>query len=116
MRAFNDYLYPGTRIIGSIEGNIVNNSIYAGNLLASCSGDKTVRIWAKHSMTASWGCSAVLEDTHHRTIRGCSWSPDGKCLATASFDATVAIWEKQVKLASNMDVSRMVIKRSPSGL
>ena len=70
----------------------------AGNLLASCSGDKTVRIWAKNPKSCTWVCSAILEETHHRTIRGCSWSPDGKCLATASFDATTAIWEMQASL------------------
>ena len=65
-----------------------------GNMLASCSGDKTVRIWTMQSDV--WVCSAILEETHHRTVRSCSWSPDGRCLATASFDATTAIWEVQV--------------------
>lgn len=63
--------------------------------LASCSGDKTVRIWDfdSHSPSPSFRCTAVLEDTHSRTIRSCAWAPSGKMLATASFDGSTGIWE-----------------------
>ncbi|KAL4430857.1 hypothetical protein ABPG75_006113 [Micractinium tetrahymenae] len=66
----------------------------SGDMLASCGGDRTVRIWARDgaALVERWRCVAVLEDTHSRTIRSCSWSPDGRQLATASFDRTIAIW------------------------
>lgn len=67
-------------------------------MLASCSGDKTVRIWRPLPAQPSfWHCSAILEDVHSRTIRSCCWSPDGSHLATASFDRSVAIWENSVR-------------------
>lgn len=52
-----------------------------------------MRIWARDAASGRWRCSAVLEDTHTRTVRACSWAPSGRHLATASFDRTVAIWQ-----------------------
>jgi len=96
-----------------------------GNLLASCSGDKTIRIWApehcidpnstenfdllennsqncnsdgrKKKHPSNWTCKAVLEGAHQRTVRSIAWSPDGKFLASASFDATTSIWNVSSK-------------------
>jgi cytosolic iron-sulfur protein assembly protein CIAO1 len=70
----------------------------AGDALASCSGDHTARIWSREpaaTKDTSWRCVAVLDGGHTRTVRSCSWSPNGKLLATAGFDRLVAIWELQ---------------------
>ena len=61
-----------------------------GALVASCGGDKTIRI---HSMRTH-SCVSVLEGSHSRTIRCVTWSPSGSNIAAASFDGTVSIWEK----------------------
>ncbi|RUS87269.1 hypothetical protein EGW08_004949 [Elysia chlorotica] len=65
----------------------------SGSLLASCGGDKTIRIWGKEG--DSWVCKSVLMDAHTRTIRTVSWSPCGQYLAAASFDATTSIWSRK---------------------
>ncbi|XP_024515677.1 protein CIA1 isoform X1 [Selaginella moellendorffii] len=69
------------------------------SVLASCGGDKTVRIWegdcsdsSSSSSSSSWSCKAVI-DSFKRTVRSCHWSPDGKLLATACFDGIGAVWE-----------------------
>jgi len=41
-----------------------------------------------------WECLCVLEDGHSRTIRSCEFSPSGNRLASASFDGSIGIWEK----------------------
>lgn len=64
-----------------------------GTLLASCGGDKTVRVWGQEGEV--WVCKSVLSEGHQRTIRHVSWSPCGNYLASASFDATVCIWSRK---------------------
>eukprot|EP01025_Chloroclados_australasicus_P051334 TRINITY_DN5971_c0_g1_i11.p2 TRINITY_DN5971_c0_g1~~TRINITY_DN5971_c0_g1_i11.p2 ORF type:complete len:340 (-),score=29.80 TRINITY_DN5971_c0_g1_i11:1248-2267(-) len=68
---------------------------HSGNMLASCSGDRSVRIWKQ--VQGQWVCDATLEGCHTRTIRSLSWSPQDTCLATCSFDGTTAIWQRRTQ-------------------
>lgn len=80
-------------------------------LLASCSTDKTVRLYSYHfpSNAASEDTKPVFQfvaeipTAHKRTIRSIAWSPSGRTLATASFDSTVGIWEEVTDTAEGID-------------
>ncbi|KAJ1556819.1 hypothetical protein HK096_010631, partial [Nowakowskiella sp. JEL0078] len=72
--------------------------------IASCSSDKTIRIWkpeippnpTQKSLPMNWACVAVLDDAHKRTIRSIAFAPNGKHLASCSFDSSTAIWEASI--------------------
>eukprot|EP00568_Trieres_chinensis_P000401 CAMPEP_0183309556 /NCGR_PEP_ID=MMETSP0160_2-20130417/25416_1 /TAXON_ID=2839 ORGANISM="Odontella Sinensis, Strain Grunow 1884" /NCGR_SAMPLE_ID=MMETSP0160_2 /ASSEMBLY_ACC=CAM_ASM_000250 /LENGTH=421 /DNA_ID=CAMNT_0025473607 /DNA_START=54 /DNA_END=1316 /DNA_ORIENTATION=- len=80
-----------------------------GCVLASCHGapDSCVRVWKKEwtgnnsdhggeqeAMRQRWFLAATLRDGHARTVRSVAFAPCSKVLASASFDGTVAVWEK----------------------
>lgn len=79
-------------------------------LLASCSGDKSIRLWSYRSSipyssssppalsspaaNVNFALASELTTGHRKTVRSVAWAPSGKTLAAGSFDSTVSIWER----------------------
>ncbi|KAI9778094.1 MAG: hypothetical protein M1839_008398 [Geoglossum umbratile] len=59
-----------------------------GQLIASVSSDKTVRLWE----TSTGSCRSTLEG-HSGWVSAVAFSPDGQLVASASNDKTVRLWE-----------------------
>ena len=74
-----------------------------GTLLATCGEDTNIRLWGKEvgstdikgQAKENWVCQTILAEAHTRTVRSIGWSACGTYLASASFDGTVAVWDKK---------------------
>lgn len=74
-------------------------------ILASCSADKTVRLYNYHSSRSPDGVLAhdsltfshntTIPTGHAKTVRTIAWAPSGKTLATASFDSNIGVWAQE---------------------
>ncbi len=71
-----------------------------GNSIASGSADATAQVWAVRETAQTGQSPIVLLDDNMLIYRGhadqvvtLAWSPDGKCIASGSADATVQIWQ-----------------------
>ena len=58
-----------------------------GNIIASASEDKTVRLWS-----ASSGQLLQTLEGHSGSVSAVCFSPDGNIIASASYDKTVRLW------------------------
>src|SRR5262249_6979804 len=59
-----------------------------GGLLASCSTDRTVKLW-----DVATGKELRTVKGHRGGVEGVAFSPDGARLASASTDGTVKLWD-----------------------
>ncbi|EGO03451.1 hypothetical protein SERLA73DRAFT_158096 [Serpula lacrymans var. lacrymans S7.3] len=73
-------------------------------LLASCSADKSVRMYNYHASTdhtdvntTEFSLFTTIPTGHSKTVRSIAWAPSGKTLATGSFDSNIGIWEQEIR-------------------
>ncbi|KAJ9115131.1 hypothetical protein QFC22_005461 [Naganishia vaughanmartiniae] len=97
----------GIELVAELKGHTEPAWCVAWNptrpLLASCSTDKSVRLYTYHFPSSSTDDTTAkpiftflseIPTAHKRTIRSIAWSPSGRTLVTGSFDSTVGIWEQ----------------------
>ncbi|NEO68201.1 hypothetical protein [Moorena sp. SIO3H5] len=70
-----------------------------GELIATASSDKTVKIWSKEGKELY---TLAGKDGHQDEIRSVTFSPDGKLIATASKDKTVKVWQRNGKFIQTL--------------
>ena len=72
------------------------------NLIATGSGDATARIWTMSGDTAAHGFSSSVTLKHgeylgdkNKDVTTLEWSPNGKFLATGSYDGVARVWDHE---------------------
>ncbi|AOY83534.2 hypothetical protein BJP36_30085 [Moorena producens JHB] len=90
--------FYGVRERNRLEGH--DDTLYSvsfspdGELIATASSDKTVKIWSKEGKELY---TLAGKHGHLDEIRSVTFSPDGKLIATASKDKTVKVWQRNGK-------------------
>ena len=95
----------------------VNGVSFSNNKkLATCSADKTVRVWDADDYS-ELSCSPLLSHTYY--VHCCTFSPFGTLLASCSTDGKIIIWDiktgqKKGVLQHESKSSIRVIRFSPN--
>ncbi|NEO80763.1 hypothetical protein [Moorena sp. SIO4G3] len=102
--------FYGVRERNRLEGhdNTVNTVSFSpdGELIATASSDKTVKIWSKEGKELY---TLAGKDGHQDEIRSVTFSPDGKLIATASKDKTVKVWQRNGKYIQTLTGHRNLV-------
>ena len=82
---------PLTRCTSTLPGHTDSILVVAfspdGSMLASGSGDKTMRLWDLNTQTPIATCVG-----HTHWVLACAWAPDASLVASGSHDNTIRIW------------------------
>ncbi|OMH81050.1 Notchless protein-like protein [Zancudomyces culisetae] len=87
-------------LVGHTEAVLMVQFSPDGSMLASCSGDTTVRFWDLHTETPLFTCKG-----HTNWVLCIAWSPDGSILASGSMDNTVRLWNPK----TGMQIGRPLV-------
>ncbi|MGQ4649658.1 nSTAND1 domain-containing NTPase [Lyngbya aestuarii] len=77
-----------------------------GQLIATASFDKTVKLWSKDGQYLRTLVDNKLhskDESHSDRVNSVDFSPDGQLIATASFDKTVKLWSKDGILLKTLE-------------
>jgi len=80
---------PGTELLRVLHGSAVNAVAFSpdGTRLATCSWDRTARIWDAGTGTE------LARLPHNTVVNAVAFSPDGARLATGSWGSSARIWD-----------------------